>query len=84
MSFFEYMMRNAAPALFWAAVLLFIGSVATTLLIERGITPYGSESIVNASSFVVAVVQGLSAAVWPFTGAGIIWTLQRKRGEGGQ
>jgi len=84
MSFFEYMMRNAAPVLFWTAVLLFIGSGAMTLLLDRGVNPYGSDSVVNASSFVTAIVQGLGAAVWPFMGAGIIWTLQRKRGEGGQ
>ena len=83
MSFFEYMMRNAAPVLFWTSIILFLGAGAATLLLERGITPYGSDSIVSASSFVAAVVQGLSAAAWPFMGAGIIWTLQRKR-EGAQ
>jgi hypothetical protein len=84
MSFFEYTMRRAAPILFWTAILLFIGTIAVMLLLERGLNPYGSESIVNASALVSAIVQGLGAAVWPFMGAGIIWTLQRKREEGGQ
>jgi hypothetical protein len=65
--------------LFWTAVLLFIGTGAMALLLERGVNPYGSGGIMNASSFVAAIVQGLGAAVWPFTGAAIIWTLQRKR-----
>jgi hypothetical protein len=78
MSLFEYMMRRAAPVLFWTAVLLFIGATATYLLLERGVSPYDSDPIVNPRSLVTAIVQGLSSAVWPFMGAGIIWTLQRK------
>ncbi|HYD23283.1 MAG TPA: hypothetical protein VEB68_00690 [Croceibacterium sp.] len=79
MSFFEYMMRRAAPVLFWTAVLLFIGGVATTLLLElNAVTSYGGDSGISARSFMFAVYQALSGAVWPFLGAGLIWTLQQR------
>ena len=80
MSFFERMMRNAAPILFWSAVLIFIGGLATSLLVDRQIV---SGSIINPDSFLRGIVTGLNAAVWPFTGAGLIWTLQKRGGGGG-
>ena len=79
MSFFEYMMHRAAPVLFWMAILLFFGGLASSLLLERDVV---HESILDADSFIRGIVTGLSAASWPFAGAGIIWTLQRLRGEG--
>ena len=85
MSFFEYMMRNAAPVLFWTSVLVFIGGLATFLLLERGLSsPYDDGPLIDASALVGALYQALSAAAWPFTGAGLVWTLQRRRAEGGE
>ena len=80
MSFFEYMMRRAAPVLFWASVLLFVGAVAVSLLLQRDSSPYSGDSAIDPRVFVSAIVQGLSAAVWPFTGAGLIWTLGKRSG----
>jgi hypothetical protein len=76
MSFFEYMMRRAAPVLFWTSVLMFIGGVAISFLGDRQIV---GESILNADSFVRGIFTGLSGAALPFLGAALIWTLQTKR-----
>ena len=78
MTFFERTMRNAAAILFWAAILLFVGGIATHLLVDGGLEPQGSSgSIIDPRSFVYAIYLGLGAAVWPFLGAALIWTLQR-------
>ena len=84
MSFFERMMRNAAPVLFWTAVLLFIGGFAMSVLqVLPEFSPYSGSGL-SAQSFVMAIFSALSSAVWPFMGAGIIWTLQRKRDGGAE
>lgn len=84
MKFFDYMMRHAAPVLFWTSVLIFLGGLATSLLVERGITPYGSDSIISAEALVRAIYVALSNAALPFMGAAIIWTIQRKRDGGSE
>ena len=78
MSFFEYMMRHAAPVLFWTAVLLLIGAAATSLLLDQSASPYSGDGGITARSVVIAVHQALASAVLPFLGAAIIWTLQRR------
>ena len=78
MSVFEYMMRRAAPVLFWTSVLIFIGGVATYLLADRQMV---GESILSADSFVKGIYTGLSGAAFPFLGAALIWTLQNRRGD---
>ena len=82
MKIFEYMMRNAAQVLFWTSILLFFGGLAMFLLLDRAVSSYDSDPIIDPRSLVTAIVQGLSAAVWPFMGAGLIWTLQCKRDGG--
>jgi len=79
-SFFEYMMRRAAPVLFWTSVLLLVGTVAASLLLQREASPYSGDSALDARALLNAIVQGLSAAVWPFMGAGLIWTLGKHNG----
>ena len=80
MSSYERMMRNASQILFWVAVLLFIGGVAMPLLMAGNpVTAYGGSSGITLRDLVVAIDQGLNSAVWPFFGAGLIWTLQAQR-----
>lgn len=84
MSFYERMMRDASLVLFWMAVLLFVGGFAMSVLQDLPeFSPYGGNGL-SVRSVVTAIYSALSAAVWPFMGAGIIWTLQRRRGEGEQ
>ena len=79
MSFFERVMRNAAPILFWTSALLLISGLATTLLLEQGLNPYGSGSMIEPRSLISAIYQGLAGAALPFIGAAIVWNIQDGR-----
>ena len=84
MSFFETMMRLAAPVLFWIAILLFVFGFATPLAVE--VPQFGDlgGSAISIATVISALYQGLSSAVWPFMGAAIVWNLQRRVGGGSQ
>jgi hypothetical protein len=80
---FRASMRNAAPILFWSALILFV----LTFLAASAISLFPNENnqtdpAIHASNIFNALVQGLNNAVWPFTGAALVSTLQR-RAEGG-
>jgi hypothetical protein len=80
---FEGSMRNAAPILFWSALILFV----LTFLAVSAISLFPNENnqtdpAIHLSNIFNALVQGLNNAVWPFTGAALVWVLQR-RAEGG-
>ena len=82
-SFFAGSMRNAAPILFWSALILFVLTVASYSALSIVPSPTDqSDPTVRAHIIFNGLVQGLNNAVWPFTGAAIVWVLQ-KRAEGG-
>lgn len=72
-------MRNAAPALFCVAILLFILSFAAygaAYLIPADHDSTGSATRVY---FIIdGVLLALNNAVVPFVGAAIVWTLQNR------
>ena len=80
---FSYSMRNAAPILFWSALIVFvltIGAVVATYFFPAEIdqTDRATRMLLILNGF----VQGVNNAVWPFIGAAIVSVLQ-KRNEGG-
>ena len=80
MSLHELAMRRASEILFWVAVLLFLGGFATPLLLGMSeINTYSPAPGVTPGTLVTAIFQGLNAAVWPFTGAGLIWVLKARQ-----
>jgi hypothetical protein len=83
MKFFEFMMRNAAPVLFWTSVFLFVGGLVSTLLLLGGVEPSSGGSIVDPGIAVSAIYQAISFASLPFIGAAIVWSLQPGRKDGG-
>lgn len=78
MKFFDFMMRHAAPVLFWTSILVFLGGIATALLLEQGFNSYQSDSVIDARAFVSAIYQALATASLPFLGAALVWTLQSR------
>jgi hypothetical protein len=82
-SVFRASMRNASPILFWSALILFVltflAMSATSLFPDENDQ---TDRATFASLIFTALVQGLNNAVWPFTGAALVWVLQR-RAEGG-
>lgn len=78
---FDRSMQNAAPILFWSAILLFLFTFVTysgTSLIPSEIDQTDSETRVYL--IFGGLVQGLNNAVWPFTGAAIVWALSQRTG----
>jgi hypothetical protein len=76
---FDFSMRNAAPILFWSSLILFV----LTFLAMSATSLFPNENdqtdrATLASLIFTALVQGLNNAVWPFTGAALVWVLQRR------
>ena len=82
MKFFEHMMRNAAPILFWISVVLFVGGLLSTFVLMGGSGSYGSDPDIRTGLIINAVYQACSAALFPFIGAAIIWSIQRRGKDG--
>ena len=78
MSFHERCMRNASAILFWIAVVIFVVGLASTLLAGGGAVDLNNDRPVELLFVLSAVFQALSAAVWPFTGAALIWWLRNR------
>jgi hypothetical protein len=80
---FEGAMRNAAPILFWSALILFVLTVfaMSAISLFPNDNNYASPAS-HALNIFNALVQGLNNAVWPFTGAALVWVLQRRAEEG--
>ena len=79
---FHSSMRHAAPILFWGAIALFV----LTLIANYAayMAPTTGDSVDSAfQSYMVlnAVVQGLNNAVWPFSGAAVLWAVQNRGTE---
>jgi hypothetical protein len=77
------LMRNSALILFLSSLILFV----LTFLAMSAISLFPNDNnyaspASHALNIFNALVQGLNNAVWPFTGAALVWELQR-RAEGG-
>ena len=81
MSFYTICMRNSSLILFWMAVVLFLLGLVSPFFAYEQLQAMGNDQPIEVNVVVTAVVQALSIAVWPFFGAGLIWSLQSKRAE---
>ena len=75
-------MRNAVPILFWSAILLVLISAGMTVSeywgrLENDSTSAATRRVLLFNGLRLALSEG----VWPFVGAGIIWTLQSREAE---
>jgi hypothetical protein len=75
---FRSSMRNAVPILFWSSLILFVLTflaMSVTSLFTNDNVQTSRETL--AYFILNALAQSLNNAVWPFTGAALVWTLQR-------
>jgi len=84
MNFYAKCMRNGSLILFWMAIIIAVmtlASVATSywnMMSSVETLPYRDHSGSNAFNLLLAFGSALSAAVWPFFGAALLWRLDTR------
>ena len=81
MKLFDRVMDNSAFILFCASLLLFVGGFAFGLWQQRPEMSFEEEPVLRFNEFLLALMQAANNAVWPFVGAGLIWTLKKRDAE---
>ncbi|WP_284125599.1 hypothetical protein [Parerythrobacter aestuarii] len=79
----HFAMSNAVPILLWSAIALVLITAALysaqyLIRVENDSTSDGTRYYL----FFDGLRMALSEAVWPFVGAAMVWTLQRRKPEG--